>query len=151
MTDDELLDSLARMWTEVDPVPPGLVDDVLAGLAAATGDDDVELFELLGAVDTPADLRAGEPVPALRFSRYGLEMLVRVTADGDRRRLDGWLAPGGPGTAVLRGAGAELSAPIGPTGRFEFPDALAGPAVLEVRLPADAGRSRRVVTPSFVV
>ncbi|CAB4898307.1 MAG: hypothetical protein F2825_00700 [Actinobacteria bacterium] len=151
MTDDELLDQLARMWTDADPVPPGLVDDVLAGIAAAGIGDDVELFALLDPAGTTVAVRAGEPAAALRFSRYGLEMLVRVTVDGDRRRLDGWLAPGGPGTAVLRSGAVELSAPIEETGRFEFPDAAAGSAVLEVRLPADGGRARRVATPSFLL
>jgi hypothetical protein len=147
MTDDDLLHALRAMWTDLDPAPDGLTDDVLLRLAPEL-DDDAELLALLTGDDLPTAIRA-PAAGTLTFAGGGIDLLIRVggLAD-DRRRIDGWIAPAARGAVRLTVGSVVVDAPLPPTGRFALPDVPAGEAVLDVSIRTD-GELRRLRTPAF--
>jgi hypothetical protein len=146
MSDDaELLASLRRLWTDADPVPPGLAEAVLLRLAPEL--DDAELLLLVESAALGEHVRGTDGPPRIRFRLDDVEVLLQLDdAANGRVRVDGWLAPGQAGTAVLRTDRAELESVVEQTGRFAFPVVPAGTATLELRLDR-----RRLRTPSFPI
>jgi hypothetical protein len=117
---DEGLLNDVRLATEAyDPVPPGMVDRMIAVTRdVADHDPDLEL-QLMLVVERFAELvgtRGGARSYTLRFGGEGIDLLVRVgvSEEEGRARLDGWIVPGGEGR-TFEGTAAD-------TGKFEFPD-----------------------------
>jgi hypothetical protein len=164
-SDDDLLQSLADLYADLDPAPADLADGVLARLAVQDLETEFELFTLVQQVDTRVGTRqAGEPdtssTVALEFAGSTYRVLVRISdGDGGARRVDGWVVPTLPLRVFLGPQGDALahtrqSAYADRDGRFEFPSAMRG----EVRLWLLPQNSRRdtsaappFVTPPFLV
>ena len=163
-SDDALLHAVADVYAEWDPAPADLVDGVLARLAVRDLEAEFELFTLVQNVDTGIGTRHGEAAEtsasvALEFAGSTYRVLVRISdADGDARRLDGWVVPALPIRVFLGPPGDDLahtrqSAYADRDGRFEFPSPMSG----EVRLwlLPQSGRDEDTVppfvTPPFLV
>ena len=108
--DDLFLEELRGLAAEGDPVPERV-------LAAARGSFtwrtiDTELAEL--AYDSALDaerafaVRSEDTVRLLTFETSELTIELEVTAEGDRRRILGQIAPAAVGTIELRHAGGAL-------------------------------------------
>lgn len=134
-SDDELLDSVARMWEKLDPPPDDLADGVLARLAAE--DLDYELLTLVESDESLAGVRSVtlQRAPdetgtwSLEYLGPGFRVQLRVSRRGRQARLDGWVSPPQPMTVMLSSVlrkGGVLEAQVSDSGRFEFPVAPAG-------------------------
>ena len=164
MTDDDLLEAVARLYAALDPAPEDLAVGVLARLAVEDLETEWELLTLVERVDTRVGTRGPmEPetskTGALEVAGTTYRVLVRIHhADDGARRLDGWVVPALPMRVFLGPPGDSLghtrqSAYADRDGRFEFPTPMSG----EVRLwllPQNDRGDRTVppfVTPPFLV
>jgi hypothetical protein len=135
LSDDVLLDAVARMWEKIDPPPEDLADGVLARLAAQDLEYElltlVESDEALAGVRTATMQRAPDETGtwSLEYLGPGFRVQLRVSRRGRQARLDGWVSPPQPMTVMLSSVlrkGTVLEAQVSDSGRFEFPVAPAG-------------------------
>jgi len=152
LADDDLLAGIRTYWEANDPPPAGLVArlQTAAALAASDTDLDMELMLLVERSGELAGARGGSTTAyTLRFAHDGVDLLLRISSDGDRPRIDGWVVPPSPVTVVvLRDAEVLATLDVGDTGRFELPDLT--PGMLRLRLePADG--STPFATPAFEI
>jgi hypothetical protein len=165
LSDDQLLEAVARLYAEFDPAPDDLAEGVLARLAVEDLEDEYELLTLVERVDLAAGVRSGndavsdgdDTTVALEFAGTSYQVLVRISTVDGHRRLDGWVVPAVPVRIFLGPQGDALahtrqSAYADQDGRFEF----AAPTTGEVRLwllPQSGGQSvsdSASATPPFV-
>ncbi len=150
--DDDLLAGVRTYWEAHDAVPTGMVArlQTAAALAASDIDLDMELMLLVERTEELAGARgASTTAYTLRFAHDGVDLLLRISADGAVSRIDGWVVPPSPVTVtVLRDEDSLTTLEVGDTGRFELPDLT--PGMLRLRLePADG--STPFVTPAFEI
>ena len=142
-TDEQLLDAIAVLYTELDPAPADLADGALARLAIEGLESEYELLTLVEQVDHAAGTRgvteAATPgdtsTVALEFAGASYRVLVRISTVDGRRRLDGWVVPAVPMRVFLGPHDDGLlhthpRAEADDDGRFEF----SAPATGQVRL-----------------
>lgn len=134
---DPIFGPLKRAFEEMDPVPDGLAERVLVALAL----EDLELeYELLTMVHRSAQLsgiRSTTEKTMIEFSSAGLTVMLRVgPSDPQHCRIDGWVSPAQPLTAVLWQGKSAVRGDVSAQGRFEFPSVPRGLTRLEL-LPAD--------------
>lgn len=156
MTSDPILDRIAALWEERDPVPPGLAGR-MQRLARAEADLvatdwDVELMLLVERSDELAGARGTTSSYTLRFSHGDLELMLRVAPAGDDSRVDGWVVPALAMTVQATDpGGGDRGDPVevGEGGRFELSALPAG--LVRLRLvPHDPERTT-IVTPTFEI
>jgi hypothetical protein len=130
-TDDQLLEAVARLYTDLDPAPDDLAEGVLARLAVVDLETEYELLTLVERVDHAAGTRAvgaaedDEETVALEFAGTSYRVLVRISTVDGHRRLDGWIVPAVPMRMFLGPQGDALAHTRQRTdaddeGRFEF-------------------------------
>ena len=142
-----------RLLGVQDPVPDGMVArlQTAAALAASDTDLDMELMLLVERTEELAGARgASTTAYTLRFAHDGVDLLLRVSVDGDASRIDGWVVPPSPITVtVLRDADALATR----RGRRHRPLRAPRPAPRDVAAPARAGTtsSTPFVTPAFEI
>lgn len=161
-SDEELLAGVRAHWERADPVPDGLVARVQAAAALAAGDLydvglDIELMLLVERSDELAGARSGggtgTSAYTLRFAHAGVDLLLRVSPEDQRARIDGWVVPPAPTVVTAQrdsdtGWGDVATVEVGETGRFELPGLT--PGLLRLRLePADG--STPFQTPAFEI
>ena len=152
LTDDDLLTGIRAHWESRDPVPDGMTARLQTAAALAASDTDLDM-ELLLLVERTEELTgarsASTTAYTLRFAHDGVDLLLRVSGDGDTSRIDGWVVPPSPiNVTVLRDADVLATIEVGDTGRFELPDL--PPGMLRLRLePVD--ESTPFITPSFEI
>jgi len=150
--DVELLDAVARMWENADPVPADLVDRVTFVLQLQ--DVEAELLRLEQEMLAPAGARAEEFARTVTFTSESLSVMVMIGGNGPTgMRIDGWVSEGGGLDVVLRGSAAELRTTTDDDGRFAF-DGLAPGLVQLIFEPTPQAQvmlARRVVTPAIQV
>jgi hypothetical protein len=150
--DAAVLAELAAAYTAADPPPPGLDEQVSFAMALHQGDLEVEVARLSEDLLVGSGARAAEQPRTLTFDCAALTIMVTVVAlPGERRRIDGWLAPPAPLAVQARAGGSgtvthEVTADV--SGRFVIADVPAGLAQFTVRLPEV---DRTVVTPAVVL
>jgi hypothetical protein len=164
LTDDQLLEAVARLYAEIDPAPGDLADGVLARLAVEDLETEYELLTLVDRVDHAAGTRAAAAAEgdgatvALEFAGTSYRVLVRLSSVDGHRRLDGWIVPAVPMRIFLGPQGDALAhtrqrVDADEDGRFEF----AAPPRGELRLwllPQSEGEETTAtpfVTPPFLV
>jgi len=154
-TDAELLDEVARLYAQADPLPPGLLDRLSFALAL----DEVKA-EVAELTRVPADLAgvrgdvAAVRTETMTFAAESLTAMVTVTHAGpDRIQLDGWIAPAQSLRVRLRTQTGRLETPADAAGRFSFADLQDG--FVQLSFHPDSGEDGAddggsvVVTPSF--
>lgn len=144
--DDELMAEVARLVTELDPPPPGLVERAQFAVAI----DDIRNIEVEVAqwADNRelAGVRGGLP-GTITFFVGDLTVMVNVTRMGERQRIDGWLVPAGAHGVEVRVADhGSTSTTADEGGRFVLTEVPRGTTQLLVRM--DTEQSRTVVTPT---
>lgn len=160
MSDDDLLDRLAGLWREHDPVPEGLAErltrDARAEADLLATDWDYELLTLVERTSGLAGVRAAGTTLTLQFATDDLDLLLRVAdlgGSGARSgaRIDGWVVPSVPARVRLTGLDGTTigSAESGDDGRFELETATRGAVRLHLE-PLDDTRSA-LATPVFEI
>ncbi|AVL95726.1 hypothetical protein AB0O70_08005 [Microbacterium paraoxydans] len=144
--DARLFARLRSLWREVDPVPAGLIDRMVAAVAADGLNREYALLTLvegqLGAVRGETDALT------LQFSDGSTSILLHVTTTGSgRRRIDGWVDTAAAEILLLQGERERRTTPA-ETGRFVFDEVPSG--LSRVRLTATVGdETRTLETPQF--
>lgn len=149
--DAALFAALRRTWSTLDPVPAGLVDDMIASVASADLGREYALLTLVESEATGA-VRGDADMLTLQFSDGHTNVLVHITiAEGGSRRLDGW-ADGDVAEVRLIAHDAELQADSD-GGRFSFDTIPAGIARLRVTLvaPPTPEAGTQLLTPRFEI
>lgn len=144
--DARLFARLRSLWREVDPVPAGLIDRMVAAVAADGLNREYALLTLvegqLGAVRGETDALT------LQFSDGSTSILLHVTTTASgRRRIDGWVDTAAAEILLLQGERERRTTPA-ETGRFVFDEVPSG--LSRVRLTATLGdETRTLETPQF--
>jgi hypothetical protein len=152
--DEAVLDELAQLLTDIDPVPDELVARIQFSLAL----DEVyaEVAELTrvpaDALAVRHDPGAGERTESVTFSAERLTAMVTVTRAGDELRLDGWVAPAERFLVRVRMQDEHRGVETDDGGRFVVEGLPEGFAQLSFHRVGDDGtpdESDAVVTPLF--
>ncbi|MGX1584099.1 hypothetical protein ACWH95_06020 [Microbacterium sp. NPDC055502] len=144
--DARLFARLRTVWDEIDPVPAGLIDRMVAAVAADGLNREYALLTLvegqLGAVRGDADALT------LQFSDGTTSILLHVTTTASgRRRVDGWVDTTTARIVLAQGDRTRTTTPA-ETGRFQFDDV--PPGLSRVRLTTlDGDEERTLETPQF--
>ncbi|WP_322410962.1 hypothetical protein [Microbacterium invictum] len=156
MTTDESADArlfaqLRAVWEEVDPMPAGLVDRMVAAVAV---EDLSREYALLTLVEgTLAATRGDADTATLQFSDGRTNVLLHVSvADDGRRRVDGWV-DAEPLSIRLVQEAREWTTEAGEHGRFAFVDVPPGLTRLRLSLPPAPGETGpgEFQTPQFEI
>ena len=137
---------LRGMWRQADPVPDGLVERMIAAVAADGLSQEYALLTLIedgfGAVRGSADALT------LQFSDGTTSILLHVTVtESGRRRVDGWVDTAAAEVVLAQGEKSRATAPT-ETGRFVFDEV--PPGMTTVRLTTVVGgETRTLATPRF--
>jgi hypothetical protein len=172
LSDDQLLEAVARLYAAYDPAPDDLAEGVLARLAVEDLEDEWEQLTLVERVDLAVGVRSAEDTVtegddstvALEFAGTSYRVLVRISTVDGHRRLDGWVVPAVPMKIFLGPPGDALahtrqSTDSDEDGRFEFSAPPSGEARLwllpqtQMHDPFDesAAAAPPFVTPPFLI
>ncbi|MGH3689961.1 MAG: hypothetical protein ACRDT7_07385 [Microbacterium sp.] len=144
--DAQMFARLRTLWSEVDPMPAGLIDRMVAAVAADGLNREYALLTLvegqLGAVRGEADALT------LQFSDGTTSILLHVTSTSSgRRRVDGWVDTAAAEIVLTQGEKVRSTSPEA-TGRFVFDEI--PPGLTRVRLTTVIGdETRTLATPQF--
>ncbi|MCZ0711021.1 MULTISPECIES: hypothetical protein [Microbacterium] len=144
--DARLFARLRSLWGEVDPVPAGLIDRMVAAVAADGLNREYALLTLVeGQLGT---VRGETDALTLQFSDGSTSILLHVTTTASgRRRIDGWVDTAAAEIVLLQGERERRTTPA-ETGRFMFDEVPSG--LSRVRLTATVGdETRTLETPQF--
>jgi hypothetical protein len=151
--DQALWRDLATMWNTHDPMPPELVEQVLVAIATEDLDAEYELLHLVARTSELAGARGSGDALTISFSGEAFSLLLRVSgADGEFRRVDGWVTPAQEMRVSVKQRGRTFEADVDPGGRFEIPRLPGGPSRLWlVGRPATAPSEEQELfaTPTF--
>jgi hypothetical protein len=167
LSDDQLMEAVARLYATYDPAPDDLADGVLARLAVEDLEDEWELLTLVERIDLTSGVRSADDVVtegddatvALEFAGTSYRVLVRISTVDGHRRLDGWVVPAVPMKVSLGPAGdvhphARQQAEVDETGRFDFPSPPTGETRVWLQ-PQDTDKAGAAlppfVTPPFLI
>lgn len=142
-TDDAgLFAALRRMWRAKDPMPDGLIDEVLVTLATRELADDYALLVLVDDSSEMVGTRGPGGVRVLEFGHGATTAMLRVSElDDGRVRIDGWLVPAGTSIVHLEQDAADESSPVSAEGRFEFAAVARGATRLRIVPDSDSTAS----------
>lgn len=133
--DRPVLESIRGLFRARDPMPAELGARVrfaldLAGLER-------ELATTCADLQLVAASRGTQPARTFTFECGPLTVAIMITQAGDRRRLDGWVAPERPLMVELRQGTERLFTRSDPAGRFVFAGLVVGEAQLAIRPDPD--------------
>lgn len=141
---------MRSVWRELDPVPEGLVDRMVAAVAVEDLTREYALLTLVDAAELAA-VRGETDTATLQFSDGDTNVLVHVTmAEDGSRRVDGWVDA--PALAVRLTQGErEWSAEAGEHGRFVFDGVRPGVSRLRLVVRGADDQLHEFQTPQFEV
>lgn len=144
--DAAILAEVRHLWTDNDPVPDGLVDQIQFAMDLEYLDVEVLRMTML---DAAASSRGDELSRLVTFSSDTLTIMIRVfPAKDGTNRIDGWLTPGDCHPVELRTGNATLTTESDPTGRFAF---VAVPGGLTQLMVKPTGTAKTVTTPAILL
>jgi hypothetical protein len=119
-TDVRILQRVAELYEQADPVPPGLVERIQFGITLDALH--AEIAELQRTAELTGVRSAGAAdTQSITFTSTSLTTMVTITVlSADRVRIDGWLAPVGEVSVELRTRDRTLSVTSDADGRFVF-------------------------------
>jgi hypothetical protein len=126
---DGLLRALQHMWASHDPAPDDLDDGVLAVLNAQMIVTAASLT-LISDERRLVGVRSVQDARTLTFSDGTIDIVLRLVADGEGTRIDGWAVPVALGTVTLRSNSGIRGTNVDENGRFAFTGIRAGTAEL---------------------
>ncbi|MFJ2368269.1 hypothetical protein [Microbacterium sp. NPDC087665] len=137
---------LRAMWGDTDPMPAGLVDRIIAAVAADGLTQEYALLTLID--DRLGAVRSDSDALTLQFSDGTTSILLHVTkTESGRRRVDGWVDTAAAEVVLTQGEKTRTTAPA-ETGRFVFDEV--PPGLTTVRLTTTVGgEARTLSTPRF--
>jgi len=144
--DVAVLDRLAALWSDLDPVPADLVDRI--GLALTLDALHTEVAELRRVGSAELAVRADETsieAETITFTTDVLTVMITVHAEGEHVRIDGWATPAGVLAVELHQGPSILRTESDEDGRFVLTEVPRGPARLDLRRAAEP--TVPVVTP----
>jgi hypothetical protein len=144
--DEHILNGLAAMYSEADPVPDDLVARSQFAITLDALHAEIAELQRWGADSMATRAESPTGVETITFSSSALTTMVTVTAaSADTVRIDGWAAPG-PGLPVeLRLETGSLHTVADEDGRFVFDEVRRGLAQFVLR-PVNG---QPVITPSL--
>jgi hypothetical protein len=143
--DEAIMLDLQDAWTDSDPPPTFLVDQMRLTLGLI--DVGAEALRLIGT-QRLAVSRGEEQTKRITFSDDHLTIMISVDDDPTGTvRVDGWVAPGGPCRIVLVVDARSVTAEADSDGRFSMVDVPRGMARLVIEQSRE--RQRMVGTPVF--
>jgi hypothetical protein len=153
-TDEAILEELAQLLSDIDPVPDDLVGRIQFSLALDEVYAEVAEVTRLSAdaLAVRHDPMAGERTESLTFSAERLTAMVTVTRAGDELRVDGWVAPAARFLVRVRMQDHQREVETDESGRFVLERLPEGFAQLSFHRLGDDGEpesSDAVVTPLF--
>lgn len=142
--DKHVLAGLRDLWTTVDPMPPGLIDQIK--FAVDLEHVDVEVARQVAL--QPARARGDDERSRLiTFDSDSLTIMVSLRTNQDGTiRVDGWLTPAGRHPVELRTGNHDQTTVSDEDGRFVLDLVTPGMAQLVVR---PDGTTRTVTTPTI--
>ena len=144
--DAAILAEVRQLWSERDPLPDGLVDQIQFAIDLECLDVEVLRMTLL---DEATSARGDELSRLVTFSSDTLTIMIRVFPGKDgTNRIDGWLTPGDSHPIELRTGDATMTTSSDQTGRFAFSGVPAGLAQLMVK---PTGTTKTVTTPAILL
>jgi len=137
---------LRAMWGDTDPMPAGLVDRIIAAVAADGLTQEYALLTLID--DRLGAVRSDSDALTLQFSDGTTSILLHVTmTESGRRRVDGWVDTAAAEVVLTQGEKSRATAPA-ETGRFVFDEV--PPGLTTVHLTTTVGgEARTLSTPRF--
>jgi hypothetical protein len=148
--DAALFARLRSVWREVDPVPTGLVDRMVAAVAVEDLSREYALLTLVEGAELAA-VRGEADTATLQFSDGQTSVLVHVSAtETGLRRIDGWVDAAALAIRLAQGD-REWSAEPGEHGRFAFDAVEPGVSRLRLAVQGPGGEIREFQTPQFEV
>jgi hypothetical protein len=143
----ELERELRQVLTQIDAVPPILLDAAKGALAWRTIDADLAelVFDSLADNDEAALVRGTGQARMLSFRASGLTIDVEVTGSGESRRLIGQVAPSARASVDIRQGNSVFTVEADELGRFSADRLQAGPISLRCH-PGHETIHRLVVT-----
>lgn len=151
--DDEdllILQQIAMLFEQADPVPTGLVERVEFGLTLDALE--AEVAQLQRMESSLAGARSGSAgdasaINTVTFTSESLSVTISITATGvDTVRIDGWAAPGAGLQIELRRVGSSQVTSADQDGRFVLEDVPKGLAKFVI---TGAAGTSSVITPSM--
>lgn len=144
--DAAILAEIRQLWTERDPLPARLVDQIQFAIDLECLDVEVLRMTLL---DEATSARGDELSRLVTFSSDTLTIMIRVFPGKDgTNRIDGWLTPGEVHPIELRTGDDMMTTDSDSTGRFAFNAVPGGLAQLMVK---PAGTAKTVTTPAILL
>jgi len=147
--DQRVLDRLATVYDQLDPVPPGLADRITFGITLDALHAEIAELQRSGELVGVRAEQAPAGTQTVTFTSSDLTTMVTISAGGaDRVRIDGWVDPGAGIEIELRLPSESRHAIADSDGRFVFDDVPKGLAQFILRRDSGTGR-RAVFTPSI--
>ena len=144
--DEQILYGVSEVWSEVDPPPAFLVDQVRFALDVE--DADTEMLQLLEAGQL-VGTRGNDQTRRITFGGDEVTVMIGIESNVDGTlRLDGWLAPAGCYDVEFRASDVVTTTRSDDDGRFVLGRVPTGFARLVLRRFGQPGVTKVVTTPS---
>ena len=149
-TDVQILQRVAELYEQADPVPPGLIERIQFGITLDALH--AEIAELQRTAElTGVRSASAADTQSITFTSTSLTTMVTITVlSADRVRIDGWLAPVGEVSVELRTRDRTLSVTSDADGRFVFESVPRGLAQFAMH-PRAGENGPGVVTPTIEI
>jgi hypothetical protein len=149
-TDVQILQRVAELYEQTDPVPPGLIERIQFGITLDALH--AEIAELQRTAElTGVRSASAADTQSITFTSTSLTTMVTITVlSADRVRIDGWLAPVGEVSVELRTRDRTLSVTSDADGRFVFESVPRGLAQFAMH-PRAGENGPGVVTPTIEI
>jgi hypothetical protein len=146
--DVRVLERLAALWDQVDPVPAGLVERIGFGITLDALHAELAELQVTGSLTGVRSAEAAA-TQTVTFTSESLTTMITLTQQAAGiARVDGWATPGAGLVVELRTLGGSRQTIADEDGRFVFDDVPRGMVRFVMKSPEGAG-SIHVITPSI--